>query len=437
MTNFKLISLNVRGINNFHKRRAIFTWCRKRKADIIFLQETHSKEESETQWKNEWGGKSFYSHGSPNSCGVMVLIRNKFNCTIQNTISDPLGRFIILKVVIEDKVYVLINIYAPNKDKLTCKFFKNLHKTLQTENLDCEENIICGGDFNCPLNPKFDKRGGIMVPRKKVIDNIQCLQNELDLVDIWRIKNPQTKSYTWSQSSPQVFCRLDYWLISNNLQDYVESTDITPAIKTDHAAIELVLKDSHQSVKGPGYWKMNVSLLEDENYLNELKNNFSKWKIMGINDLSDKRSIWDWLKYKIKNHAISYSKQKATERNAREKFLQTTYEEATKRFEEDPSTINQNLLNEAKEILEHFCEEKTRGIIIRARARWHEHGERSSKYFLNLEKRNNVKKHIRKLCVSGVITTDPFKILEEQKRFYHSLYELQFNDMNSKISECF
>ena len=186
MANFKLVSLNVRGINNFHKRRTIkfFNWCRKRKADVIFLQETHSKEESETQWKNEWGGKCFYSHGSPNFCGVMVLIKNKFNCTIQNTLSDPSGRFIILKVTIEDKVYVLINIYAPNKHKLTCNFFKNLHKTLQTENLDCEENIISGGDFNCPLNPKFDKKGGVMVPRKKVIDNIQCIQNELDFVDI-------------------------------------------------------------------------------------------------------------------------------------------------------------------------------------------------------------------------------------------------------------
>ena len=48
------------------------------------------------------------------------------------------------------------------------------------KNLDCEENIIYGGDFNCP----FDKRGGVMVPRKKVIDNIPCLQNELELIDI-------------------------------------------------------------------------------------------------------------------------------------------------------------------------------------------------------------------------------------------------------------
>ena len=82
MTNlFKLVSLNVRGINNFHKRRAIFTWCHKRKADVI--QETHSKEESEKQWMNEWGGKIFYLHGSPSSCGVAVLIRNGFNCTIK------------------------------------------------------------------------------------------------------------------------------------------------------------------------------------------------------------------------------------------------------------------------------------------------------------------------------------------------------------------
>ena len=138
-----------------------------------------------------------------------------------------------------------------------------------------------------------------MVPRKKVIDNTQCLQNELDLIDIWRIKTFQTKSYTWSQSSPQVFCRLDHWLIPNNLQDFVELTEITPSIKTDDAAIELVLKDSHQSVKSPGYWKMNVSLLQDENYLNEMRNNFPEWKTTSTNKLSDKRSIWDWLKYKI------------------------------------------------------------------------------------------------------------------------------------------
>ena len=76
----------------------------------------------------------------------------------------------------------------------------------------------------------------ILVPRKIVIDNIECLQNELDLADVWRIKNAQSRvtSYTWSQKSTPIFCRLDYWLISNNLQDFANTTDIIPALKTDH-----------------------------------------------------------------------------------------------------------------------------------------------------------------------------------------------------------
>ena len=51
-----------------------------------------------------------------------------------------------------------------------------------------------------------------------------------------------------------------------------------------------------------------------------------------------------------------------------------------------------NKLITVREKIESFYEEKTRGIIIRARARSHEYGEKSSKYFLNLEKRNHVKK---------------------------------------------
>ena len=90
-----------------------------------------------------------------------------------------------------------------------------------------------------PLNPFLDKKGGILTPRKSVVKTIESLQGELDLVDIWRIKNPAKKSFTWGQNSPMVFCRLDYWLISNSLYDSVTGTDIVPAIKTDHSAILL------------------------------------------------------------------------------------------------------------------------------------------------------------------------------------------------------
>ena len=56
--------------------------------------------------------------------------------------------------------------------------------------------FIMGGDFNCPLNPTVDKRGGILSPRQSVINIIEERQSELDLHDIWRIKNSTTRSYT-------------------------------------------------------------------------------------------------------------------------------------------------------------------------------------------------------------------------------------------------
>ena len=66
---------------------------------------------------------------------------------------------------------------------------------LRKENLDEEENIILGGDFNCPLNPLLDKKGGILTPKKSVVKTIESLQDELDLVDICRIKNPTKKKF--------------------------------------------------------------------------------------------------------------------------------------------------------------------------------------------------------------------------------------------------
>ena len=213
-----------------------------------------------------------------------------------------------------------------------------------------------------------------------------------------------------------------FWLICNNVCDFINATEVQPAIRTDHAAITLALADIGE-IKGPGIWKMNVSLLEDENYLEQLRINIPKWKQEGEIDLSDKRCVWDWIKYNIRLHAISYSKEKAKLKYEKEQRIQQELKDANRLFENDPSASNRLRLDEIKEKLELFYEEKVKGIVIRARARWHEYGERSTKYFLNLEKRNHVKKHIRKLLISGSITTDPYRILAEQKRFYQNLYK--------------
>jgi len=54
------------------------------------------------------------------------MIKNNLDWTIHHTVLDPMGRYIILKACIKDTTYVLINVYAPNKDKDIIEFLKSL-----------------------------------------------------------------------------------------------------------------------------------------------------------------------------------------------------------------------------------------------------------------------------------------------------------------------
>ena len=56
-----------------------------------------------------------------------------------------------------------------------------------------KKKITLWEEIKCPLNPLLVKKGGILIPRKSVVKTIESLQDELDLVDIWRIKNSYKK----------------------------------------------------------------------------------------------------------------------------------------------------------------------------------------------------------------------------------------------------
>ena len=119
---------------------------------------------------------------------------------------------------------------------------------------------------------------------------------------------------------------------------------------------------------------MNCALLEDDLYVDDIKSKIPLWLAEGYKDLSDNRNIWNWVKYNIRAHAIQYSKHRAKERIEKENHLQEKYSKEKMEFERDPNNLNGDILNSAKEELELFYEEKVKGIIIRARGRWHEHG---------------------------------------------------------------
>ena len=88
--------------------------------------------------------------------------------------------------------------------------------------------------------------------------------------------------------------------------------------------------------------------------------------------------------------------------------------------------------------LNKIIDQETAGLIVRSRIKWAEHGEKSSKYFCNLEKRSNEKKSIYILKNnSDAIIFDQKDILKELYSFYQTLYTSKSTPHNKEDTRSF
>ena len=181
---------------------------------------------------------------------------------------------------------------------------------------------------------------------------------------------------------------------------------------------------------------MNTSILTDKIFVQKMKEKLEEWKKEG-EEFSDKRVVWDWMKYNVRLFSISYSKELAKTKIETEEQLQRKLQIAQAQFEQNSCEELEKILDECKAELETFYEEKANGWIVRARSRWHEYGEKSTKHFLSLEKRNYTRKHIRKLCLSGIITKNYQKILDSSSEYYKKLYRNKFSVSQSDVLDQF
>jgi len=120
---------------------------------------------------------------------------------------------------------------------------------------------------------------------------------------------------------------------------------------------------------------------------------------------------------------MKYSKERAREKRERvsniENMLQTCEENCSR----CPSKENSEQL-EVLKIEYDIYQELAEGAIIRSKPTWYEKGQRSHKYFLNLESHKKIKSSVRKIFnCEGALITDPRKIRQEIERFYSNLFK--------------
>ncbi len=253
-----IITWNVNGLRALLRKDA-WEWVNGQRAEVVCLQEIKARpDQLSAEMRAAFSGfhRAWHPAERPGYSGVATFTRSE-----PQEVRLGLG---IPEFDVEGRViqswfdrFVLFNIYVPHggrgQERLQFKldFYCELLAYCQDLRAAGQEVILCG-DFNTahqPIdlrNPTQNKNtSGFMQVEREWIDRYL----ESGLVDIYRLQNPERVQYTWwtyrmNARARNVGWRLDYFLVSPGLMDWIETSTIhDQVLGSDHCPVSLQLTE--------------------------------------------------------------------------------------------------------------------------------------------------------------------------------------------------
>ena len=342
------------------------------------------------------------------------MIREHFDCKISSWRKDSCGRILSLCLEVDQLRLNIVNIYAPVDLTERKAFFDSLHSFFLPS-----DEVIIGGDFNSYEN-ELDKFGGNL----SLAPYLTTFRSSFKLVDIWRKRHPRAREMSWFSSSFSVGSRLDKFFVSDNLVSVTEKCEIAPCFFSDHDYVSLLVRFDSLSPRGPGVWKFNNSLLDDD-----LCCSYIRDRIVDL--ISCKASFdsikawWDFFKASLKGDIIDFAKEKRKRLNHERVSLTNRIIKLKRQLVQGFSAVSHEIiLLESR--LAALTDQALNGIKIRSRAQWLEQGEKPSRYFFKLEKERIAKTDVKSIHDSdGVEVSTREEIENAHVDFYSKLFSAE------------
>ena len=221
------------------------------------------------------------------------------------------------------------------------------------------------------------------------------------------------------------------------LRNKVTKCEFSIVTRTDHEAL-LTECNLVKEKRGPGTWKFNNMLLLDEHFVNKIK---------GIIKLAGQKYSmvnpglkWELIKGDIISETKNYSILRAAAKNKEYVKLKARHQMLVNSMAQSQNSVcdireTRKELKKTEFELEQYVKEKAQGVRFRSKARWVAEGEKCTKYYLNMEKRNYENKRIAMLKTeTGELIMDQDVLRNMLFDFYSQLYksnpEVQFNFVN-------
>ena len=196
--------------------------------------------------------------------------------------------------------------------------------------------------------------------------------------DIWRELHPLTSGFTWENTDHS---RIDLIGCPAVWMPLVSSCDVVPCPFSDHAAVVLSFSPPVPIPRGPGRWKCNVSVFQNP----ELKSNIESFWLWRTRQpfFPSVGKWWDKGKRLIKSIISRYCS--ANSRRERDLLVRLA-DHLKKKLDAGMTSVVEPLESVLISIAD-MDRTAAAGVRVRARVKWAEEGESSSKYFFCQEKK--------------------------------------------------
>ena len=401
LENLNFISLNVNGLRDPLKRSNLFLWLKSLKLQLIFLQDVRFLPSDATLWTQQWGRPVIWSRHN-----AILLTDLSYSLTLISVSTMP-SRVLLVKICIPNIVSSICigSIYIPATRLARSEFLCSL-----PEDLGFELSIL-SGDCNIVPNYTLDHFPYKQRPPPSHWNQFAGVVQGWGLVDLYYFLSPVEPQMThWQQTAGgRVGTRINYILVNQSQTPLFTLPRTQVCVYSDHYGLVSSMKLATTAKHGPGYWKLNASLLGYHEYQEGIK---AIWyplvAQLKLSQWHDVQGVWEEAKSLFQAYSVFYASVQAKQRSSSIANFERSISQLDASIIAGGSSVHVLLAKRSQlsQGLRALLDYRFEGQRVRSRVKWFEVGEKSSKYFHTLVAACRLSSSISKLQTDwGLVVT--------------------------------